>query len=41
MALWTAFGFIALQLCTSGYEPYVRDVALASVLMHFTRSWLS
>ncbi|WP_329468637.1 SCO3870 family protein [Streptomyces sp. NBC_01431] len=29
-----------MQLRTSGYEPYVRDVALASVLMYFTRSWL-
>jgi hypothetical protein len=36
VALGTAFGFLAIQLRTSGYEPYVQDVALASILMHFT-----
>ncbi|KOU52291.1 SCO3870 family protein [Streptomyces sp. WM6378] len=36
VALGTAFGFLAIQLRASGYEPHVQGAALASVLMHFT-----
>lgn len=36
VALGTVFGFLAVQLRTSGYEPYVRDVAFISVMTYFT-----
>lgn len=36
VALGTAFGFLAIQLRTAGYEPYVQDIAFASIMMHFT-----
>ncbi|GGU88825.1 hypothetical protein GCM10010260_23270 [Streptomyces filipinensis] len=35
-ALGTALAFLAVQLRTDGYEPYVESVATASVVMFVT-----
>ncbi|MFG2826921.1 SCO3870 family protein [Streptomyces sp. NPDC048434] len=34
--LATALGFLAIQLRTQGYEPYVRDVTFTATMMYFT-----
>ncbi|MCC3772909.1 SCO3870 family protein [Streptomyces sp. UNOC14_S4] len=36
VALGTAFGFLAIQLRTVGYEQYVEDVAFISIMIYFT-----